>query len=157
MEFNETLFNCSMDNTCSQQIGYTQTWVGRTVFIIISTLGALSYFTFIIYSLVKKIKGKNRKASMKRIFLIFPFTDLLTSFYWLASSINYYNLKEIQNNMKLCSINSVFYIDVLSFQSTLINFLIFHFKKINRNPIEGILKPNKKIYLYILISFFLEH
>ena len=154
MIFNETLFNCSMDNTCSQQIGYTQTWVGRTVFIIISTLGALSNFTFIIYSLVKKIKGKNRKASMKRIFLIFPFTDLLTSFYWLASSINYYNLKEIQNNMKLCSINSVFYIDVLSFQSTLINFLIFHFKKINRNPIEGILKPNKKIYLYILISFF---
>ena len=154
MEFNDTLFDCSQEGTCDQQIGYTQTWVGRTVFIIISILGALSNFTFIIYSLVKKIKGKNRKASMKRIFLIFPLTDLLTSFYWLASSINYYSLEEIKQNKNLCSINSVFYIDVLSFQSTLINFLIFHFKKINRNPIEGILKPNKKIYLYILISFF---
>jgi len=154
MEFNDTLFDCSQEGTCDQQIGYTQTWVGRTVFIIISILGALSNFTFIIYSLVKKIKGKNRKASMKRIFLIFPLTDLLTSFYWLASSINYYSLEEITKHNDLCSINSVFYIDVLSFQSTLINFLIFHFKKINRNPIEGILKPNKKIYLYILISFF---
>jgi hypothetical protein len=42
---------------------------------------------------------------------------------------------------------------VNNFQLTLINFLLFHFRKINTNPIEGILKPNKNILKYIIICF----
>ena len=151
MNYNETFFNCTSEDMCEQQIGYTKKNLGRITYIVISSFGVLSNFIFIIYNLVKKIKGKNRRASMKRFFLIFPFTDFLTSIYWLLSSVKFYKLKQIKENPEMCSIISVIYIGVISLQSTLINILIFHFKSINENPIEAILKPNKKIFIYIII------
>ena len=152
MNYNTTYFNCTIDNSCNQKIGYTQYRAERIIIIVISLLGVLSNFFLIIYNLVKKNKGKSRKASMRRIFLIFPLTDLLTSIYWLISSVRFYNNKKIENENKFCSIISLFYIDVNCFQFILINFLLYHFRKINTNPIEGILKPNKKFILSIITS-----
>ena len=151
MNVNETYFNCSFDNSCDQTIGYTQDYE-RIIFICISALGAISNFILLLYNLIKN-KIRTRKASMRRIFLIFPFTDLLTSIYWLTSSIRFYKLSQIEKDINICAMISCFYMHVNNFQLSLINFLLFHFRKINTNPIEGILKPNKNILKYIIICF----
>ena len=90
---------------------------------------------------------------MRRIFLIFPLTDLLTAIYWLLSSIYFYDLEHIQNNSLGCSLVSCLFMHVNIFQLTFINAILFHFRKINTNPIEGILKPNKRIIIYIITCF----
>ena len=153
MKSNETYFNCEDDDICKQNIGYTKHNFERFIFISVSFLGVLCNFFLIIYNLVKKSKPKNRKASMRRIFLIFPLTDLLNSIYWLFSALRFNNNKKIQNEQKFCGILALFYIDVNTFQFILINFLLYHFRKINTNPIEGILKPNKKFVIGIITSF----
>ena len=154
MNYNQTYFNCSNDNECQQKIGYMTSDINRHILISISALSVLSNFFLIIYNLIKKNK-KSRKASLRKIFLIFPVTDLITSVYWLISSLRLYDLSHIRDEYKLCAINSLIYIDVTTFQFTLINFLLFHFRKINTNPIEGILKPNKNVILYVIICLIL--
>ena len=71
---------------------------------------------------------------MRQIFLIFPFTDLFTSIYWLISAIKFYELEQIKENMTICSLNSVFYIFLITFQFILITLnvilLIKHFYEI---------------------------
>ena len=153
MNYNSTYFNCVIDNSCDERIGYINSNIGRYIFITISLLGALANLILIIYNLVKKNKAKNRKASMRRIFLIFPFTDFLTSIYWFFSWLRFHELRHMQDKPKPCSIVALFYFNISTFQFTLINFILFHFRKINTNPIEGILKPNKKVVIYIITSF----
>ena len=58
---------------------------------------------------------------MKMVFLIFPIIDSITSVYWLISSIFFYDLNQIQNNQIGCALNSVFYIELITFQFTFIN------------------------------------
>ena len=152
MNYNETYFNCNIDDSCRQKIGYTKHEVERILFIIFSSLGILSNFIFIIFNL-KKNKTKTKKASMRKIFLIFPFTDLLTAIYWLISALIFYDLEHIQNNILGCSLASCLFMHVSIFQLTFINALLFHFRKINTNPIEGILKPNKRIIIYSITCF----
>ena len=152
MNNNDLFFNCSnIDNSCYLNIGYMKDKPGKILFITISSLGALLNLFFIISNLIKRTKFKNRKASMRKIFLIFPLTDFLTSIYWLISFLYLYQLEDIEKNQRLCSLISVFYIELITFQFTLINCLLFHFRKINTNPIEGILKPNKNFIKYIII------
>ena len=153
MKYNETYFNCESGEICEQNIGYTKYGFERIIFISISLLGVLSNFFIIIYNLVKKSKPKSRKASMRRIFLIFPLTDFLNSIYWLFSSLRFNNNKKIENEKKFCAILSLFYIDVNTFQFIFINFLVYHFRKINTSPIEGILKPNKEFVISLITSF----
>ena len=148
---NGTYFNCNIDDSCKLNIGYMKDNIGKILFITFSSLGALLNLIFIIYNLIKRNKFKNRKASIRKIFLIFPLTDFLTSIYWLISFLYLYNLEEIEKNQRVCSLISVFYIELITFQFTLINCLLIHFRKINTNPIEGILKPNKNFIKYIII------
>ena len=153
MNYNITYFNCQIDNTCEERIGYIETDFSRYIFTFISILMILSNLVLIIYNLVRRNKLKSRKTSMRKIFLIFPFTDFLTSIYWFISWLYFYDLQHILDNNKYAAINSVFYMHVGTFQFALINILLFHFRKINTNPIEGILKPNNKIIIYIIICF----
>ena len=154
MNYKKENFDCSIDDSCKQKIGYTKYNIERILFIVFSSFGVITNFIFILYNLVKN-KTKTRKASMRRIFLIFPLTDLLTAIYWLISASNFYNLEQIQNNSKGCSLLSCYFMHVNVFQLTFINALLFHFRKINTNPIEGILKPNKNILKYIITCFIL--
>lgn len=154
-ENNYTYFDCHIDNSCKLHIGYMKDIPGKIIFISISSLGALLNLIFIITNLIKRNKFKNRKASMRKIFLIFPLTDFLTSIYWLISFLYLYELDNIEKNNRLCSLISVFYGELITFQFTLINCLLFHFRKINTNPIEGILKPNKNFIKYIIICLLL--
>ena len=151
MNNNDTYFNCVIDNSCSLKIGYMKDDIGKIIFITISLLGALLNLIFIIYNLLKRNKFKNRKASMRKIFLIFPLTDFLTAIYWLISFLYLYGLQDIANKNRLCSLAAVFYIELITFQFTLMNCLLIHFRKVNTNPIEGILKPNKNFIKYIII------
>ena len=91
---------------------------GKIIFISISSLGALLNLIFIITNLIKRNKFKNRKASMRKIFLIFPLTDFLTSIYWLISFLYLYELDNIEKNNRLCSLISVFYGELITFQFT---------------------------------------
>ena len=153
---NEAFFNCSIDSSCDQGIGYTKTNLGRIFFILISILGIISNSIIIIYNFTKKNKLKRRKALFRIFFIIFPISFILTSIYWLLSSLSLYDLKHIENNQTFCKINSGFYLYITTFQFTLINILIYHFRRINQNPIEGILKPNKNVIIYIIICFVLS-
>ena len=155
MHYNNTFFNCTIDNSCEERIGYINNKIGRYIFACISTLAVISNFLIILYNLLRKNKAKNRKASMRKIFLIFPFTDFLTSIYWLLSWIKFYELRKIEEDIKFCAISGLFYIDVTTFQFTLINFILFHFRKINTNPIQGILKPDRRVIIYVITCFFL--
>lgn len=154
MNYNQTNFNCSFDESCNSTLGYINNDISRYSFIAISGLSLLSNLFLIINNLLTKSK-KGRKASLRKIFLIFPVTDLLTSIYWLLSSVRFYKLEFIQNDYKVCTFNSLFYIIVTTFQFSLINCLIIHFRKINTNPIQVIFNPNKNFVLYLLICFIL--
>ena len=150
-EINHEYFDCDFDHSCTLKIGYMKYNPGKIIFIVISSLGALLNLIFIISNLFKRNKFKNRKASMRKIFLIFPLTDFLTAIYWLISFLYLYELDNIAKNNRLCSLISVFYGELITFQFSLINCLLLHFRKINTNPIEGILKPNKNFIKYIII------
>ena len=161
MNFNESLFNCSLYNStifehiCQLKLGYTKSYFGIGTLIGISIIGVILNIIFFIFHFLKKGKKNTKKALMHRIFLIFPFTDLLNSIYWLVSAIGYNELEKIKKNMRLCALNSVFYIFLITFQFILINILLIHFRKINKSPLEAINNPNKKLIIYLIICFLL--
>ena len=161
---NEKYFTCNSTdstdihesiNNCENQIGYTTNYIGELSFKIISLLGFVSNFLLVCYYCIykgKKEKKNRKKTSMRRLFGILPIIDCLISIYWVISSFVFEKLSKIQANYRFCSLISLFYIFIFTFQFVLINFLLYHFRKINTNPIEGILKPDKNVNLYILIS-----
>ena len=159
MNYNESLFNCSyfqklyQEDICKFKLGYTKSFFGIGFLIGISIIGIVLNMIFLVLNFFKQKKQKNRKALMRQIFLIFPFTDLFTSIYWLISAIEFYELEKIKENITLCSLNSVFYIFLITFQFVLINILLFHFRKINKYPLESMFNPKKKLIIYLIICF----
>ena len=159
MNYNESLFNCtyfqkpSQEDICELKLGYTKSFFGIGTLIGVSLIGVILNIIFLVIKFFKRKKQKNRKALMRQIFLIFPFTDLFTSIYWLISSIKFYELEKIKENITFCSLNSVFYIFLITFQFILINILLFHFRQINKNPLEAIFNPKRKLFIYIIICF----
>ena len=161
MNYNENYFNCSfykneyVENPCELKFGYTQSFYGILTLTVISTIGIILNIIFLVLNCVKRKKRRGNKALMKRIFLIFPFTDIFTSIYWLVSVIEFSDLEKIKQNIILCSVNSLFYIFLITFQFILINILLYHFRKINKNPLDAIYKQNTKLILYLIICFIL--
>ena len=161
MNYNENYSNCSfykneyVENPCELKFGYTESFYGIITLIIILIIGILLNIIFLALNFIKRKKRKGNKALMKRIFLIFPFTDIFTSIYWLISVIKFSELEKIKQNITLCSLNSLFYIFLITFQFILINILLYHFRKINKNPLDAIYKQNTKLILYIIICFIL--
>ena len=159
MNYNESLFNCSyyinnkIENPCELKLAYARNNFIIVFLTIISFLGLILNLIFIILRFLRKKRGTNRKVLMRRLFLIFPFTDLLTSIYWIFSVFYFDTLEKIKNNITLCSLNSVYYLFLLTFQFILINILLFHFRKINKNPLDAIFNPNRKLILYLIICF----
>ena len=162
MNYNESLFNCSLytnkyvENPCTLKLGYIESIIFIYVLIAISSLSIILNVIFLFFNFIKKKRTQPHKALIHRIFLIFPFTDLFTSTYWLLSSIKLYDLESIKENIILCSLISVFYLFLITFQFILINILLFHFRKINKNPLEAIFNPKRKLILYLIICFLLS-
>ena len=162
MHINESLYNCSrfsnkyVKNPCTLKLGYIEHIVLIYILIVVSSLSIILNLIFLFFNCFKKKRTKSNKALIHKIFLIFPFTDLFTSIYWLLSSIKLYNLSLIKENITLCFMISVFYLFLMTFQFILINIILFHFRKINKNLLEAIHNQKRKLILYLIICFLLS-
>ena len=141
-------------NDCSTYIGFSSK-EGVIAIRVLSIIGFLLNFIFLIFQhlRIKRKKKKNRrKISMRKLYQILPFFDCITSIYWIISSFYFETAKDIKMHSRFCSILSNFYLVCFTFQFVMINCILIHFRKINLNPMQGILKPNRNVFIYIIIS-----
>ena len=137
---------------CSSNIGFmSNEIIGHAIFSIISIIGLATNILVIINTLKKRSSQKSKKTTaMELLFKILTIIDLLISIYWIISSLIFYNAFQIKEYNEGCAILSLVYIFIFNFQFIFLNFILHHFKKINMNPIEGILRPTKNILFYVL-------
>ena len=168
MKISQFLFDCTETNgnnsnnteeidildDCSTYIGFGSE-IGAYSILALSILGFLINIIFLIFQhlrIRKKKKNNQRKISMRKLFQMLPLFDCITSIYWIISSLHFVQARDIQNDKNFCSCLSIFYLVCFTFQFAMINCLLIHFRKINLNPMQGILKPNRNVLLYIIIS-----
>ena len=169
MKVNDTLFSCIEENInnytennstidilmkCSTNIGYCKK-NGVYGIRALSIIGFLLNFIFLIFQFlrIKRKKRKNqRKNSMRKLFQILPLFDCITSIYWIISSFKFPKAIDIRDNVNYCAGLAFLYIVCFTFQLVMINCILIHFRKINLNPMDGILKPHKNVIIYIIIS-----
>ena len=168
MKISQFLFECKETNSnnsnyteeidilddCSTYIGFGSE-IGAYSILALSILGFLINIIFLIFQhlrIRRKKKNSQRKISMRKLFQMLPLFDCITSLYWIISSLHFVQARDIQNNKNFCSCLSIFYLVCFTFQFVMINCLLIHFRKINLNPMQGILKPNRNVLAYIIIS-----
>ena len=164
---NEEYFNCIAEdninnktiniiNKCDTYIGYGS----KKVLYAIRSLSIISFilnFIFLIFQFLKlKRSEKNKKNVMKTLFQILPLFDCIISLYWIISSFYFSQANDIKNSIGFCSFLSVFYQICFTFQFVMINGILIFFKKINLSPMEGLMKPNRDIFIYICISLIIS-
>ena len=113
---------------------------------------------FIIYLFLKKYKNKTNKkiSSLEQILLILSILEICISLLWFISAVAYPKIEnmgikddEVCLGCKIIGLlQTFFYI----FDWVLSSLTMFHLKNMILNPLVFILKPSKKIILYILIS-----
>ena len=141
-------------NDCSTYIGFSSK-EGVIAIRVLSIIGFLLNFIFLLFQhlrIKRKKKNNRRKISMRKLYQILPFFDCITSIYWIISSFYFETAKDIKIHSQFCSILSNFYLVCFTFQFVMINCILIHFRKINLNPMQGILKPNRHVFIYIIIS-----
>ena len=138
---------------CNVIIGYSENGYVPAVFLILSVIGLILNLYLIIDYFRKKSQNSSRKqSSMKKLFNVLPVLDCITCLYWILSSSIFWKAEVIKNHENICFSLSILYISVFTFEFIFINFILIHFRKISLNPIEGILKPEKNILIYFIIS-----
>ena len=157
-------FNCSDDSNilintnitsinCSTIIGYSYNHNVPAIFVLIALIGFFLNLNLIIdYCRIKHKNTSRKQSSMKKLFVVLPVLDSITCLYWILSSAIFWNASAIRELSGLCKFFSIIYICVFTFEFTFINFILIHFRKISLNPIEGILKPQKNILMYLIVS-----
>ena len=168
MKISQFLFDCNETNVnnsnntevidilddCSTYIGFGSE-IGTYSILALSILGFVINIIFLIFQHLRirqKKKNNKRKISMRKLFQMLPLFDCVTSIYWIISSLYFVKARDIQNNKNFCSCLSIFYLVCFTFQFVMINCLLIHFRKINLNPMQGILRPNRNVLVYIIIS-----
>ena len=153
---NKEYFNCKTNSTfadCKTIIGYSYNSHVPIIFLLFSLIGLVLNILLIIDFIRKKNSNSSRKqSSMKKLFVVLPILDSITCLYWILSSTIFWKAEKIKNNIGLCSLLSILYISVFTFEFIFINFILIHFRKISLNPLEGILKPDKNIFIYFIFS-----
>ena len=159
----EILHNSSnfTSNNYSNYIGYSER-TGYIFVFIFSLLSIIMNMIFIIYLFLKKIKNKNQKkiSSLEQILFILSIIEELISLIWFISAVNFSSIKEIKLNNDLneekvctgCYIIGLLQIFLYVFDWMLSGLIMYHLKNMIINPINFILKPSKKIILYVVIS-----
>ena len=152
---NKELFNCDNTNNtivkCTTQIGFTTFYYHKIIFIVLSIIGMIfSIIVFLDYLREKCEHRKKQKSSMKRIFKVLRILDFLSSLYWLLSSTIFYNIQNIKDKKSYASILSLLYIFLLIFTLAFINCMLSHFRKMNYDPFEGIIKSSRSFIQYII-------
>jgi hypothetical protein len=166
MVFNRTLFSCNISNNsnisetiditndCSSYIGFSSK-KGAIAILILSILGFIFNFSFLIFQHIRirrKKKNSSRNLSMRKLFQILPLFDSITAIYWVISSFYFQTAKDLEDNYEFCTILSIFYLVYYTFQFVMINCVLIHFRRINLNPMTGILKPYTNLFKYLIIS-----
>ena len=156
---NDDYFNCEDSNNstssrlCKTIIGYSNDGRVPIVFLIFGAAGLILNLLLIVDFCRKKNSNNSRKqSSMKKLFVVLPILDCITSLYWILSCCIFWNAERIKNFKDLCFALSILYLSVFTFEFIFINFILIHFRKISLNPIEGILKPQKNILIYLISS-----
>ena len=157
-DYNNSNFSNDINNnsliSCWIQIGHSGTIIQSYIIFTLSSLGLLCN-TILIFNICIKSKNNKKsgeKGSMRKIFQILPIFDCFSAIYWIISSIKFQKAEQINNDKKMCSILSILYLLILSIDFCYINFILYHFKKINNNPIDGTMKNTKNMFKYFFIS-----
>jgi len=138
---------------CDVIIGYSENGYVPAVFLVLSVIGLILNLYLIIDYFRKKSQNSSRKqSSMKKLFNVLPVLDCITCLYWILSSSFFWRAEVIKQHENICFSLSILYISVFTFEFIFINFILIHFRKISLNPIEGILKVEKNILIYFIIS-----
>ncbi len=152
-------FDCTNNNenktliSCDILIGHSYDENVPAVFLVSAIIGLILNIVLFIDFYRKKNNNNSRKqSSMKKLFAVLPVLDGITCIYWIISCSFFYKAERIRDYEGLCVSISIMYLTVFTFEFIFINFLLIHFRKISLNPIEGILKPEKNIITYFLIS-----
>ena len=142
---------------CDTIIGYSRNESIPVIFLVISIIGLILNSILIIRDFISKINNSNsrKQSSMKKLFVVLPILDSITSVYWIISSVAFSKAEKIDNYQSSCSALSIIYFSVFTFEFIFINFILIHFRKISLNPIEGILKPGKNLKMYFTVSVLL--
>ena len=152
---NRSQVNENTDNNyfyCDSFIGNTASKAFSYVILIIGIIGFILNFLLIKDFITRSTISSRKQSSMKKLFAILPVLDCITSIYWIISSTVFKKAEHIENHSFPCFFLSIIYFTVYNFEFIFINFILVHFRKISLNPIEGILKPEKNIYKYLMYS-----
>ena len=158
-------FNCTDDQElqqysnnhtfadCDRLIGYSKNENIPAIFLVISVIGFILNLLLIIDYYRRRNNNSSRKqSSMKKLFTVLPVLECITCIYWILSCSIFWKAKVMEEHHTICSLLSIFYLCTFTFEFIFINFILIHFRKISLNPIEGILKPEKNIIIYFIIS-----
>ena len=138
---------------CNAIIGYSMNPSVPIVFLICSAIGLILNLILIIDFIRQRNNNKSRKqSSMKKLFVVLPILDSITCIYWILSSAIFWRADKFHDHVSFSVFLSLLYLFVFTFEFIFINFILIHFRKISLNPIEGILKPDKNIIMYFIIS-----
>ena len=139
---------------CNAIIGYSENPSVPVVFLIFSVVGLILNVILIIDFIKQRNNNKSRKqSSMKKLFVVLPILDSITCIYWILSCAIFWRADKFKEYYSLSIFLCILYLFVFTFEFIFINFILIHFRKISLNPIEGILKPDKNIIIYFIVSF----
>lgn len=147
----------SASDSFKDYIGYSKT-TGYVFVLILSCLSITMNMIFIIYLFLKKYNNKTKKkiSSLEQILFILSILEICISLLWFISAVAYPKIEDMKiENDEVCigcqiigSLQTFFYI----FDWVLSSLTMYHLKNMILNPLVFILKPSKKIVLYIIIS-----
>ena len=147
----------SASDSFKDYIGYSKT-TGYVFVLILSCLSITMNMIFIIYLFLKKYNNKTKKkiSSLEQILLILSILEICISLLWFISAVAYPKIEnmEIKDDEVCigCKIIGIFQTFFYIFDWILSSLTMFHLKNMILNPLGFILKPSKKIGLYIIIS-----
>ena len=135
----------------NSNIAYCQ----NTLYIFIpSLLSVIINITFILHFIIKVNynKRRNKMNSLDKLLVILSFLECAISIFWYLSVKLLDNESNIKRNFEVCKILGAFKLFYYIFDWLLVFYTISHLKNMILNPINYILKSNKKLIKYIFIS-----
>ena len=135
----------------SSNIAYCQ----NTLFILIpSLLSIIINVTFILHFIIKINcnKRRNKMNSLDKLLFILSILECAISIFWYLSVKLLDNESNINQNPEVCKVVGTFKLFYYIFDWLLVFYTISHLKNMILNPINYILKSNKKLIKYIFIS-----
>ena len=143
-----------MNSSNIEYIGYAEN-TGRAIVIILSILSVLVNMIFLLNFGFKLFRNaKNKLSSIEKLMLGLSIDEILISIFWVVSAIFFKDTNEILKKENICKKISCFEIYYYIFDWTLLSCTIYQIKRVILDPVDSVLKSNKKIICYFLLCFF---